>query len=258
MVGAVLAVRAPELMILYVGHNDYNYAYRAAVLPAYGFIEGSTPLDFLVRSLLVPLFHLDDNLYWAMRSENIDPQINRELQRLGIVRIDADLVDAIDAQAQRHFEKNVETMIAEAKRRGVPVLLITPVSNLECEPFGVGSTALDEYRLGMRSSDYAARITHLRRARDLDAFNGFKRAKSAVGEYMRRRRGPGVQVLDLEQRLIEQRFEFGYGPFLDQMHLSPEAHSIVADAIYALLHEEKVCCGLGESDTSLVKPIPGP
>ncbi len=240
-----LAVRAPDLMILYEGHNDYTYAYRAGVLAAYGFIEGSPRLDALARRILVPLFDLDENRYWAMRTEVLDPRIGRWLQRLRLVRIDPALVNHIDTAAQRYFEANFEAMIAEAQSRGIPVLLITPVSNLEFEPFGIGPEASEEYRLGMRSASYAERIAHLQRARDLDVFNGSKRAKAGPGNYMRGRKGPGVHVLDLEQRLIEREFSFGWGPFVDAMHMDAETHVLIADYIHSYLVEEDVCCGLG-------------
>lgn len=237
-VRAALAVRAPDALILYEGHNDYNYAYREAVLP------GSATLDVLARTSL-RLYQLDPPSYWAMRSEIIDPRIGRWLQQLGLVRIDPALVDLVDAAALHWFESNVEAILAEAGSRGVPVVLITPISNLEIEPFGVGTAAADAYRDGMRAGAYADRVALLRRARDLDAFNALKRAKSGVGEYLRSRRGPGIHVLDLEQRLIDEQFGFNWDAFVDALHLRPETHARVAEHLHALLVDERVCRGLG-------------
>lgn len=141
---------------------------------------------------------------------------------------------------------NVTRLITAAVDRGIAVVMITPISNLDHRPVGVGPEAARVWEAAHATSDSEERRRLLRRARDLDAMNANIRAKSSMVEGIRGLARNGVHVLDLETALeADGGFEFDGTAFEDEVHFRQSTHERIAAVLDRFL-----------VDRGLAPPIP--
>lgn len=239
---ALDAVR-PDIILLYYGHNDYNTAYQGFILPRY-----FDRFDTLLR--LAFLFHREgedmgvlesDDYYWFTRVTR--PKLIQTFEKLGLLSINSADYAAVNRLILDHFIRNHKAIISMAAARGVPVVLVTPVGNVQAEPYGDLAVTEASYRMGMKAEGYEESMRDLFRARDSEIFTYDLRAKSPLVQYLRTFRSPNVYVLDLESRLKEARFGFGYNDFVDYFHFRDGSHRLIADIIYDFLAKHKLLSG---------------
>ena len=227
-----LSVAKPDVVVLYYGHNDYNNAYQEYIMP--NFFQ---QFDLFLR--ISYRFHnknrppgvlLADNPYWFSRL--IRPKFFQFFEQLGMLDIDIRDYEPINQMILDYYVRNNDAIIDMALSQNIPVVLITPVGNLHAEPFGDIHVTTALYKKGMASQDYDDSLKYLKSARDAEIFTYDMRAKSPLIDYIRNYERPGVYVLDLEKKLEQMRFGFGYGEFLDYFHFNDKSHSLLADIIY--------------------------
>ena len=243
---ASIAERKPDLIIIYSGHNDYvrgNFWNKADELH---FIRDT----FFTRRLAWLLLSIHQLSFASVDSSRIIADMEKTvfsfLCDMGIIDLSDISFDAHGRAVLEGFGKNLELMMEAARKGGIPVVLITPVSNLEREPDRMGSGAMKYFRLGMNSDDYDERISNLIKAKDLDLHHLNTRSKSRLNDYLRSIESPGVHVLDLENELIRRKFDFGDESFLDYVHFRQQTHRLVGEIVFKFMVENDVCCGLGE------------
>lgn len=136
----------PDLIILYTGHNEFleDRTYRQ--------VKTTPPLVIWAHA-----WFSRSRLYNAARSTWIDwkdadlpdsasetTQLDTEVHTLlddygGLAAYHRD--DVWRAGAVEHYRANLERMIQLARQRGVPVMLVNPVSNLkDCPPFKMANS----------------------------------------------------------------------------------------------------------------------
>ncbi|NOZ01081.1 MAG: hypothetical protein GXP54_04235 [Deltaproteobacteria bacterium] len=246
--------RKPDLVIIYAGHEDYNNPYRQVIKSHFFLIRNSPILFEMLKTYYLGLYLPVSNLlskypsepaYWAFLESWLEPTLNHWLQGLGLIDIPQKAFDGFNRVILDAAKRNYLALIDEAKQRGVPVVLITPVCNLASRPYGIKDRALKLYDAGMAEKRYRERIELLVQARDAEAFTFEVRAKSDLMAWFRGLDdGKNVFTLDLEKLLMERRFQFDDTDFGDYSHFSNMVHQVVAEAILDFLKRRKVCCGL--------------
>lgn len=242
-VADALAAARPDVIVLYYGHNDYNNAYQGFLVPrfyrqfrlllrlAFVFRDRTQPRDVLMA----------DTWYWYSRL--MRPRIFQAFQSVGLVDLDrAGGFAAINDLILTAYRRNNEAILSLAAAQRIPVVLMTPVGNLQAEPFGDVDSTTYWYRKAKAAAGYRETIGFMKAARDAETLTYDLRAKSPLLEYVRACARPGVYVLDLERLLEEARFGFGYDDFLDYFHFNDRTHRLVA----ALLADFLVRHGLAE------------
>lgn len=242
-VAQALTVARPDIIILYYGHNDYNNAYNGFIIPMY-----FAKFNILLR--LSHLFHdrdkpvgvlLHQEYYWYSRLTR--PLLYRFFVQIGLVDVKSDWFASVNQNILNYFSNNNSVIMVMAESMHVPVVLITPVGNLHAEPFGDTDTT-SQYRKGMASANYIQSLRHLIAAKDSEFLTYDLRAKSELIDYIRNFKRQNVYVLDLQKKLEDLRFGFGYDEFLDYFHFKDSSHKLLADEIYSFMQEK----GLVEAD----------
>jgi hypothetical protein len=238
----------PDLIVIYTGHNDYAGVYYNHVQMYASMIESSALLYRLFslyhRWIYTPFASSPPLSHPAYLRFIAEPGLLRLLQNWHVVHLRKEPFERLDGMVLEMYKANIRSIIDAAGARGIPMVLVTLIGNLEADPLGAGREAERHFRSGMSEKDYARRMAHLIRARDEDFFSGFVRAKSAMNDYLRSLGGGNLHVLDLEKAMFAREFRFGYGDFHDYVHLKDGTHNIIGDIIVDFIRERRVCCGL--------------
>ena len=248
-----LKLHKPDLVIIYSGHNDYSYAYWKILNPHYYVVQSSAVLEPLLRhtykgyralrSLFtdhpLPIYHM----LWLA---NVEPMLLRTLQHVGLIKVPKGLFERVDEIVMKHYSKNMHHIIQLTRRHGIPLLLVTPVSNLWYRPVGIAGAAEDLFQQAMAQEDRQRKTLLLQQARDADVFSGMIRAKTPLLDYLRSLEGPGVYLQDLEQELLSAGVALDDKLFSDAIHLSREMHELAAQHLARFILRRGICCGLQE------------
>lgn len=244
-----LLEQQPEAVLVYSGHNDYSFAFQRLLLSHYGILQGSPFLDGLLRTGYrmsrvgrEQAYRYADGLDWLLLRERvIEPALTGLLGRFGLVRIPGGLIQALEVQVLAAYKRNMHAMLQACQKAGVPLVVLTPVGNLEVPPACGGLSCQRLFREGLSRPPGAERLGLLRAARDADWSNQDIRAKTSMLDWLRGWEQEGLWVFDLERALEQAGFAFGNADFIDLVHFSPAAHEQVAGLVAAFLAERGVC-----------------
>lgn len=227
-----------DAAVLYLGHNDITYTYHFALaMPRF---------DALIAPVWVavgePFRERDDgDAYWLFAHRRV-PRILDALQNAGWITLQPSTFEPLEERAVSRFGVELDRMLSTLARRDVPVLIVTPVGNLETRPFGVVQQTGRLWEDGMAATDEAQRLSLLMQARDSEVFTPDMRAKSALLDVMRSRAvapapGAPVQLCDLETRLPAKGLHLGDDLFDDPVHLSEAGFDAITHTIADCLRE---------------------
>jgi len=227
----------PRAIVLYYGHNDYNVAYSSSLNTHWdnafnAFLKISYYLSgrefkFPDQKYVFKAEAYSDYLWYARFTRPVFFDI---VQKLRLYRVDNESYEGYNAKILEQFKRNNDAILAMAKERGIPVVLVTPIGNLHARPYGSIDVSERNYRLGIGSKDYAESVGYLIKAKDGEIFTGDTRAKSPVLDYLRSLDdGKTVFVFDLERDFIGREFSFDTTNFLDYFHLNDRAHRAVGE-----------------------------
>ncbi|HOW27691.1 MAG TPA: hypothetical protein PK876_04215 [Elusimicrobiota bacterium] len=232
MVFRELKVR-PKLIVIYSGHNDYAQMYHSVVdrynrfqwllVPAYSLLSPEE------KNLLV--------LKTFMRLKTA--VIIKWLQVLHIVDLREEAYASVNEMILERFRRNEEEIRRFLEPFGIPVLYVTPISNLRAEPYGDVRSTARLYRKGIESDDYEEAISSLIRAKDAEILTHDVRVKTPLNDFLRQLRQENVYVLDLENQLRRRRSAFGDELFTDYLHLTIQAHRLIAQSLKEFILGEK-------------------
>jgi hypothetical protein len=240
----------PDLVLIYSGHNDYLTAYRNYLLPNFYLVTGNPLLEGLARIA----YHLGEQLrqkqetyilpfgFTDYLAVVLEPGLFKLLgNTLGWYEDRRQMFSRADKAILSGFKLNMQVMIEACEKQGVPVLIVTPVSNLHVPPIGVDSSAQELYERGLAAASYEQRIKLLEQARDEDTFSGLTRVKSPLIKYLRGIHAPpSVWVYQLDQDLYRHKQPLDGTQFSDVFHLLPVFHKVVAGHIYRFILEQGV------------------
>ena len=239
---SVLKLFRPALVMIYTGHNDFSFAYTGnketpyAIRRAFYVVKDSMFLERmfwpvkLLKEISDPdLDELDMMGYMDMI---IEPQLLNYVQQSSVMELPATANVPVDRVVAKHYKKNIQTLIKACRERGIPVLIMTVLSNLGAPvhgPVPMDRGAFQELTgspLGRNDPRLASLLFH----KDRDMFSYDIRAKSIVQQAIRGMAAPGVHVLDLEKRYFPGGFDFEKS-FEDRVHFTPLMHERVARTI---------------------------
>jgi hypothetical protein len=229
--------RKPDLIILYAYVADFDNAYSYCVRNNFYVFrnrinKSAANLPEKFRSpRMVRLSEMAD---WFLRIY-LEPNLINGMQNLHLVKVKKKYFDKYDELITEYYKKNIREMIDSAKSRHIPVVIITPVANLEAKPFGIPEITDVYYKKGLAASDYSEKIKYLIKAKDSEIFTGDMRDKSNVYEFLNEIKEDGVFILDLQQKLLDRDFPFDYSSFYDYCHMKPVLHGIIADYLYEFM-----------------------
>jgi hypothetical protein len=232
-----IAIKKPNLTIIYAGHNDYNNAYNNYINPHYYLIRNREIRIFLGK--LIHLFgenHKDMSVVFRF---NIEPRLLKFFQKTKLLHMDYSFFSTCNSLILKNYAQNIFEILAMSKRDKIPVIFITPIGNLEAEPFGVNNMTYHVYQIGFAEKNYSKRFYYLNKAKDHEIFSGDLRAKSELNDFLR---GLANQtyIFDLESDFRSREFSFSYENFFDYLHLRREAHFQIASALYTFLLKENL------------------
>lgn len=213
----------PDLVVLYMGHNDFINAYHDDVTEPYHLL---LPLTRLVYAVTDQERGGITTFEGFTRVHN--PVLVKAFQGAGLVRIHDERPRPFDAVITAAFMENLRAMVAAAHRLGARTLVLTPVGNLRREPYGDIEAVTAPWERGLATANYGASIRLLEQARDAELITLDIRAKTPMIQAIRALRAEGATVLDLETRLKARRFAFGPDDFQDYVHLTDSSHRIIA------------------------------
>jgi lysophospholipase L1-like esterase len=234
-----LPILKPDLVILYMGHNDYTAAYRKPIAADYDVFRSGGPLTALAwlafltsdyRARFLP-GQLNGSAFGPYLDSVAEPTALLWLQRLGLAHVPAWPFARVAELALARFQKNMNTIIELAQGQGTFVLILTPISNLEAPVYGANPELHSEQQAAFTIRDYKARIGQLVRLKDQDVFSLDIRAKTPLLEWLRQLHSPKVRVLDLENRLRKSEFPYDFSGFSDYVHFTQPTHERVADLL---------------------------
>ena len=216
----------PDLIIFYMGHNDYTNVYHFTIARFYD------SFDFFLK----PSYFFSDkkfDYFWFASLKR--PIILKVLQQLKLINILDENYGSYNELILEYFKKKMEETMGLCLARKIPVILVTPVGNLRVEPYGDIKIVTDNFKRGLRSSNYEEAIDYLTEAKDGEILTADVRVKSELNDYLRSINRPHVYIFDLEKKLKNERFEFGNSDFLDYFHFNDKTHKLVADYLYEFI-----------------------
>jgi lysophospholipase L1-like esterase len=236
-----LVNKNPRLVILYMGHNEYNISYTNVINPYFNAFDPFLRIMFRFSDqqfILAPQQYIDTmqlppGFFWyAMFNRG---RILHYLQTIRLFKCKADYEFYLTKCNQlilNHFKNNLNQIIETSQSQNIPLLIVTPIGNLHAEPYGDISKTAKYFRMGQQETDYAKQIEYLTRARDSEFITGDIRAKSELLKHIRTISEPGIYVLDIEQELLKKEFPFDHTCFMDYFHFNDICHHMVADYLY--------------------------
>jgi len=245
----------PQLIILYAGHNDYNNIYlrireETSILKKtffskmiirylenlkfknYDFSKEERLRETRIKPIYTPYF---TNIDWV-----IEPKLKKYSQKLKLIRFNNKYFTKYNELILEHYSKNIYDIIKLVKKNEIPLIIITPISNLEAEPFGIIRYTTDVYLQGLKEGNYSKKYGYLQKAKDNEIFSGHMRVKSQLNRFLREINESEIYVLDLENELIKRNFSFSYNDFYDYIHLKTEVHRLVSDILYRFIEKENL------------------
>ncbi|RME23350.1 MAG: hypothetical protein D6798_13710, partial [Deltaproteobacteria bacterium] len=209
-----------DLLVVYTGHNDYGNTWFQGRFGDIG--AGITArLDAALSRT---------QLYSRLRAMLRPPTGSPVPLGPG----DRRALDPRQRQATTdNLARNLRRIAWISQRRGVPVVLVTPASNLFVRPqgrdHGGADSAVAHWKAGMQASDPAVATMELRAARDLDPIP--LRAPGEAAEAVRSvARETGALLVDAERHLPrDPRADAPAATlFVDLVHFSAEGHEAMA------------------------------
>jgi len=219
----------PDLVILYVGNNEFFGAYGTASINSVGTMPTwALPVMRAVRGLAV-VQALDALVH---RGADEDRTLMEQMVGQSVIPADSPLRDA----AARNLQAHVGAMIDIAQDAGVPVLVCTTASNESgLAPLGDGSAAARRFEDAKRlaaSGDRAAAREAFLDARDLDTmpWRPTRATEQAIRDAAAAR---GTPLCDIAAVFREMATEGATGWDLmdDHVHLSVRGQAEAARAM---------------------------
>lgn len=219
----------PDLVVVYAGHNEY-----------YGLVSESTGTFHQARKLFLSLQELRVFQWFTtwMASWSAPQKDSLMAQRFQNQQFPADRDR--DRAVAENFHSNIGEVVALFKSRGVPVLLVSPASNLlDMPPFKdpEGEPELTESFLKARESLLSKEevgfgdLAELASIKDRDSIPF--RARDVLLNGFTRHQGEGVAIINFQQALADRLGRRGMGSrvFIDHLHLNFDGQAFLADEL---------------------------
>lgn len=216
----------PELMIFYMGHNDYTNAYHKVITRFYDSFDFFLKISYFFSNK-------EYDYYWFSWLKR--PIILKFLQQTKLINIWGENYGSYNKLILDYFIKNMNSIINTTSSQKIPIIIITPIGNLHVEPYGDISKVTYFYQQGLDSDDYNESIYYLKKAREAEILTADVRVKQELNDYLRNINHSDVYIYDLEAQLINNKFEFGNLDFMDYFHFNEDSHELIANYLYKFI-----------------------
>lgn len=215
----------PDVLILYVGHNDLLAArhFFGAIRP----MQWTTGITYAV-SVLGKGRHCggcswQDDYDWYRRNKAADWLDTA--QRLNVWTPAPDYWTRFDAVVLDAFERRVKHVLRRSEELGIQVILETPVGNLDVEPRGYHDKITALRAQASKAPDLATRTQLLQAAQDLELYSPDIRASSAVHRRIHDvGAAHGVPVFDVGRAFVEAGVPRNGTIYSDAFHYREKGH----------------------------------
>lgn len=214
----------PNVVFIYSGHNDYTNAYRKIVRPPFYLLKG-TVISWWVKYFA----RYKENPNWFL-NYNLEPKTFQFFEKLGLVKLDISFFQKVDTLIENSYRENLSYIVEKAKREGIKVVLLSPISNLHLLPW---ETANQRKYFKALKSNFAERTMKLKEIRDSDYLAPDTRAKRKIHEILKGLASPkeGIFFISLEEELERRERELDKKAFYDYFHFYRDFHKEVAEII---------------------------
>ncbi|MFW6231192.1 MAG: SGNH/GDSL hydrolase family protein [Nanoarchaeota archaeon] len=231
--------KKPDIVIVYMGHNDFTYRFPG--------IE-TFQIFYKIGFMLSPRKEQFGNSYWFERAYK--GPLFKLLQETGLISFNDTLIRENTPAIVGRYKQNMDDIMRTLKEKNISTIIMTPISNLELEPYGDIDTATAFYDEAMHEDSYGKRIELLERARDAEIFTRIIRAKSGINEYLRSIDKEGISIFDLENTFKQKNFSFGDQHFRDRVHFRDETHKMVAEELNRFINDQDM---RNDNETKTIK-----
>ncbi len=231
-----IEIKKPDLIIIYSGHNDYQNAYIRILKPKFYLLSNNFILNNFLKIYSI------GNERRAQKIKMIDGKIVETAENLGVLQINHEKLREIDEIILNNYVQNMNDITEIAQNNSIPIIFVTPLSNLELKPIGTIDVTGKFYELGRKEGNYTKKIEYLKKARDYELFSFIIRSKSELNENLRNLKEKDIEnlyVFDLEKKIIRSSPKFS-GYFVDGAHLNPEGHKIVSGYLKDFIIEKSI------------------
>ncbi len=236
--------RRPKLVIFYGGHNDYVNSYLHFLLPKYyDFLNHKKVSEMLMfMNLHLMKIFKEHSLPWKVASfvrKKLEYRLYHMLENIGDEIFHKTRFVEYEDIILNGFKRNIQKIAALSKQNDIPLVLMSPISNLEIVPLGIGPFVRRDFFKSNQIKNYNKRVMEQRRIRDLDYFSSEIRAKKQVAIILENLAGRKQYFFDLEKKMIDRKNNFDKTIFSDSFHLNKNGHRLVANLLFEYLEEIK-------------------
>lgn len=214
---------APDLAIIYSGHNDYSYA-RIDMFDHFTGMFNIIP-GFVTRGS----GRGREEFNFLLHRENL-PRIVLMIERMGLIDIDSRKFSGINEGTAEQYNANLESSLEYLQDMEIETIVLTNIVNTDIMPVGDTEKIRDMYH---EAGTLTYPKGHLlrREAIDHDLFTFPSRAHTDINDHIRTLDMDGVSIIDLEAELLADGFRFSYENFITSAHLRDRGHARVGQII---------------------------
>lgn len=233
IISAILNVSRPDLIIYYdTSSTDYIKPYFMFLRKHFYFIW-----NYVLDKPRGPRkFHmwLSELVGW------LDADLLSYAQEFKWIKLNSQAFDSYNDLIVSYYKKNTLDIINLARGNKIPLVVVTPITNLLMPPHGPNPESSDFYARAKKERDYLKKVNYLFEANDGDIFSFRIGRKKKVHEFLNSLKSPGIYVFNLEDELIRDKFNFDSTNFFDRLHMKKDAHKKIADKLYLFLKNNDV------------------
>jgi len=251
----------PDLIIIYMGHNEYYGAYGVG-----------SKISFTNNGLLVRFALKLKNLHSFLMLEKIlsfsiakiENKSNGTLMEQISNKKEIPIDSKLRQKVYNNFDKNLEIILNDITNNNIPVIISTLTSNLlDQAPFGKNGTddsesmeSIEFYNEGIdffANQNYDSSKICLNKARDLDEIPF--RADKKINQIIKKKSNDfKIERLDMDE-IFEENSKGGIpgsNLFSDHLHPNPKGYALMAYSLY------KKIIHMGLLDGDIITKFNGP
>lgn len=239
LIKATVAYQKPDLIISFdPATMDYESVYFPFIKKRFyltrDFLKGAA--SFFVLKRPPQLGIVNKIADWGIQTL-LEPNLINLAQRLNLIRVDPEPFNEYNELVLEYYKNNFNQIAEFSRNKGIPLVVITSITNLSARPYGIPRITDAYYRKGRQKEDYIQKVKYLTKAKDSEIFTGDLASKSCVYNFLTGFNKEGIYILDLRSKLVEAEFGFDFEYFYDYAHFRPALHKIITGYLIDFLKE---------------------
>jgi lysophospholipase L1-like esterase len=217
----------PKAFLIYTGHNDYGHIFGKCVLIPFRFINQKVFTFFISEERFRKISFNLMNLF--------ETSLARIFNAIDAEVYSKDLLYQYGKKASEIYIRNLKNIVAVAKQNNIPIIIITPISNLAFPPLGANQDVIKLYFEGMKNGD----INKLIIANEYDFLGYSIREKQDAISFVKSIKDPNVIIVNIYDKLIHSNNTKLFNEyFYDIFHLKASGHTFIFEEIKQILINE--------------------